>query len=99
MSGGRPQGAGSPLPREGPGSKPGTAQSQRTNSSGVQTRAAEYVLDFGYVIKGTQKVAVYLRLVRPQELVVPIVHQGTDVLQLQACCVQLSSPAWRSCLF
>ena len=40
--------------RDAPGSKPGTAQSHNTDS--MQLVAAEYVLDFGYVIKGTQKV-------------------------------------------
>ena len=57
-SGGRPLG-GSPMPKEVLGSKPGTAQSQRSNFSadGMQMVAAEYVLDFGHVIKGTQKVS------------------------------------------
>ena len=47
------------MPKEVPGSKPGTAQSQRSNFSadGMQMVAAEYVLDFGHVIKGTQKVS------------------------------------------
>ena len=47
------------MPKEAPGSKPGTAQSQRSNFSadGMQLVAAEYVLDFGHVIKGMQKVA------------------------------------------
>ncbi len=59
ISGARSNSGLSPGPKEGPGSKPGTAQSQRSNSSaeGMQIVAAEYVLDFGYVIKGTQKVA------------------------------------------
>jgi len=58
FSGGRPLG-GSPMPTEVPGGKPGTAQSQRSNFSadGMQMVAAEYVLDFGHVIKGTQKVS------------------------------------------
>lgn len=58
FSGGRPPG-GSPMSKEVPGSKPGTAQSQRSNFSadGMQMVAAEYVLDFGHVIKGTQKVS------------------------------------------
>ena len=48
------------MPKEAPGSKPGTALSQRSNFSadGMQLVAAEYVLDFGHVIKGTQKVSV-----------------------------------------
>ena len=59
FSGGQSVG-GSPMPKEVPGSKPGTAQSQRSNFSadGMQLVAAEYVLDFGYVIKGMQKVAM-----------------------------------------
>lgn len=44
--------------RDSPASKPGTAQSQNSNlgTDAMQLVAAEYVLDFGYVIKGTQKV-------------------------------------------
>ncbi len=47
------------MPKEVPASNPGTAQSQRSNFSadGMQMVAAEYVLDFGHVIKGTQKVS------------------------------------------
>ena len=58
----RPLSGGSVMQREAPGSKPGTAQSQHSNFSadGMQMVAAEYVLDFGYVIKGTQKVAALL---------------------------------------
>ena len=53
----RPGSGASQGQREAPGSKPGSAQSQRSNSSadGMQLVAAEYVLDFGHVIKGTQK--------------------------------------------
>ena len=39
-----------------PASKPGTAQSQRSTGGGMSVVAAHYVLDFGYVVKGTTKV-------------------------------------------
>ena len=54
----RPNSGSSLKQQEAAGSKPGTAQSQRSNVSGegMQMVAAEYVLDFGHVIKGTQKV-------------------------------------------
>lgn len=69
------------MPKEFPGSKPGTAQSQRSNFSadGMQMVAAEYVLDFGHVIKGTQKV-----IVLPSELSCCASH-ATELMHEWSC--------------
>lgn len=55
---GRPASGGSDGSKALPGSKPGSSHSQRSNSSAYSSQhvAAEYVLDFGYVVKGTNKV-------------------------------------------
>ena len=73
--------------RDTPGSKPGTAQSHNTDS--MQLVAAEYVLDFGYVIKGTQKVGstpllLSIALSFSNPLSWRRVRQTYDVLHVQA---------------
>ena len=48
--------AGSPNSKPGTAqSKPGTAQSTRSNG-GINIVSARYILDFGYVVKGSAKV-------------------------------------------
>ena len=61
---GRPISVGSDGSKVQPDSKPGSSHSQRSNSSAYSSQhvAAEYILDFGYVVKGTQKVTTMLHL-------------------------------------